>query len=71
MKEKKNTPAKMILICVLFAIIITVDSLLVINSPYVVVKVLNLFAVIGLSGVTGAFIREIFILKEKERMQLE
>ncbi|MDV6377872.1 hypothetical protein ORD22_06300 [Sporosarcina sp. GW1-11] len=69
MKEKKNTPAKMILFCVLFAIIVTADSLLVINSPYVFVRVLNLFAVIGLSGVIGAFIRDFFILKEKERMQ--
>jgi len=69
MEEKRNTPAKMIMFCVLFAIIVIIDSLLVFNSPYLFVRVLNLFAVIGISGVIGAFIREIFILKEKERVQ--
>lgn len=69
MKKKKNTPAKLIFLCVLFATIVTVNSLLVINSPYLFVRVINLFGVIGVSGVTGAFIREIFLLKEKTRTQ--
>jgi hypothetical protein len=66
-KEKGNTPAKIIIYCVLLGIIVILDSVLVINSPYLFVRVLNLIVVIIISSVIGAFIREIFILYNKKR----
>ena len=68
-KDKKPTPGKLILFSVLFAIMILIDSLLIIYSPYVVVRALNLVAVIVLSLAIGAFIREIFVIKNREDSQ--
>ncbi|WP_407270737.1 hypothetical protein [Radiobacillus sp. PE A8.2] len=64
--NKRNTPAKLTLFCVIYAVIIIINSLLVINSPHLFVRVLNLIVVIALSIVIGAFIREIFILRNAE-----
>ncbi|WP_284035756.1 hypothetical protein [Neobacillus sp. 114] len=66
-KKKVNTPAKLIIFCILFGIIVIFNSVLVIGSPYVFIKVLNLIVVIILSSIVGAFIREIFILNKKKK----
>lgn len=65
-KDKRNTPAKLILFCVFFAIMVIINSFLVIHSPHMFVRVLNLIVVIVLSLAIGGFIREIFIVKNKE-----
>ncbi|CAM3310373.1 hypothetical protein FITA111629_15515 [Filibacter tadaridae] len=70
-KNKRSTPAKLILFCVFFTISVIFQSLVVISSPYMFVKVLNLITVILVSAVIGAFIREIFVLKESEKYQSE
>ena len=66
-RNKKNTPAKLILYCVLFTIMVVFYSLSLMNSPYVFVKMTNLMMIIFFSIAIGAFIREIFVLKEKEK----
>lgn len=60
-KEKK----KLIMFCILYGIIIILSSLQIIFSPLQFVRVVSLIGVIGLSIVVGAFIRELFILKNK------
>jgi hypothetical protein len=37
------------------------------GTPYLFVKCINLTVIVALSGGLGAFIREIFVLKEKGR----
>lgn len=64
-QDKRNTPGKLILFCVFFALIVLLNGFVVVGSPYIFVKIINLFVVIVLSGVIGAFIREIFILKQE------
>ncbi|WP_226669606.1 hypothetical protein [Metabacillus litoralis] len=66
-KDNRNTPTKLILFCVLFTFILISESFLVITSPLLIVRVINLVAVIGISLIIGAFIREIFILKNGEK----
>lgn len=60
-KEKK----KLIMFCILYGIIIILSSLQIIFSPLQFVRVVSLIGVIGLSIGVGAFIRELFILKNK------
>jgi hypothetical protein len=69
-KENRNTSAKLILFCVLLTIDVIIESLLVINSPFLFVRVLNLMGVIVVSLIIGAFIREIFILRNRENSEL-
>lgn len=66
-KEKKNTPAKLILLCILFTIVIIGHSMQSLFSPHMFVRGMNLIAVIIGSAAVGAFIREIFVLKAKQK----
>lgn len=67
MKVKKNTPAKVALLCIPLVGIIICSSLITIESPILFVKILNLILLIVVSAVVGAFIREMFVLREKDR----
>jgi hypothetical protein len=53
------------LVC--FPILIFLSCLTIIDTPHLFVKVINLIVIVALSCGLGAFIREIFVLKEKER----
>ncbi len=70
-KENRNTPAKLILFCVLLTVNVIIESLLVINSPFLFVRVLNLIGVIVVSLIISAFIKEIFILRNRENSELK
>lgn len=49
-----------------YPILIVLDGLILIGTPYLFVKIINLLVIVVLSGILGAFIREIFVLKEKQ-----
>ncbi|MGM9944877.1 MAG: hypothetical protein ACI33M_08040 [Lysinibacillus sp.] len=61
--QKQTEKKQLIMFCILFGIIIILSSLQVIFSTLQFVRVVSLIGVIGTSIVVGAFIREIFILK--------
>jgi hypothetical protein len=39
----------------------------VVYTPHTFVKIMNMIAIIGASGIVGAFIREMFILKKEQQ----
>lgn len=55
----------------LICLFIILQSIVVVYTPHTFVKVMNLISIIGASGIVGAFIREVFILKEKETQVME
>lgn len=63
--RKKVTPKFLIIMCIAYGLFIISQSIQVIYTPSTLVKVVNLFAIVFLSGAIGAFVREIFILKKE------
>ncbi|MCM3618264.1 hypothetical protein M3936_11810 [Sutcliffiella horikoshii] len=55
----------------LICLFIILQSIVVVYTPHTFVKVMNLISIIGASGIVGAFIRDVFILKEKETQVME
>ncbi len=55
----------------LICLFIILQSIVVVYTPHTFVKVMNLIFIIGASGIVGAFIREVLILKEKETQVME
>ncbi|MFM1652117.1 hypothetical protein ACI7RC_08440 [Brevibacillus sp. B_LB10_24] len=49
--------------------IIIVSCIHVVIAPYLFVKIINLIVIIALSMGAGAFIRELFVQKEKAKAQ--
>ncbi|WP_227940216.1 hypothetical protein [Alkalihalobacillus deserti] len=64
MKENK-VKKQLIMGCVLLGIFIITGSIQAIFSPFTFVRGISLLSVIACSAGVGAFIREFFILKEK------
>ena len=64
-QRKKATPKFLIIMCIVYGLFIISQSIQVIYTPSTLVKVVNLIAIVFLSGAIGAFIREIFILKKE------
>lgn len=52
-----------------FTTMILLDCLIIIETPYKFVKSINLFVVIVLAVGLGAFIRELFVQRDMEKMQ--
>lgn len=67
--RKEVTPKFLIIKCVAYSLFVISQCLQVMYTPSTVVKVVNLIAIVFLSGVIGAFIREIFILKKKRLLE--
>ncbi|MEA3318542.1 MAG: hypothetical protein U9Q88_00850 [Bacillota bacterium] len=65
--KKKNEPSVRFLMFMssLLCLFIILQSIVVVYTPHIFVRMMNMIAIIGASGIVGAFIREIFILKEK------
>jgi len=55
----------------LLSLSIILQSIVVVSTPHTFLKVINLIAIIGVSGIVGAFIREVFILKQKEKQVMK
>ncbi|WP_449539735.1 hypothetical protein [Ferdinandcohnia sp. Marseille-Q9671] len=62
----KKVKKQLIIGFFMFGISIITGSLQVIFSPFNFVRVVNLLVVIGSSLCIGAFVREFYILKERE-----
>lgn len=62
---------RLIIFSFIFTIIIVLDGVTVVFSPYKFVRGLNTFVIIVLSMAVGAFIREIFVLKGNEKRNKE
>ncbi|MEI5908632.1 hypothetical protein WAK64_16410 [Bacillus spongiae] len=62
--KRMTVKQQLILGCVLFGLIIILNSLQVVFSPFSFVRGINLIVVISCSIGVGAFIRELFIIKE-------
>lgn len=60
---KGTSPRQIITVCVLFTLIVVIESIQVIYSPYIFVKIVNLIVIILLSSFIGALVRELFTLK--------
>jgi uncharacterized membrane-anchored protein len=68
-KEVENRVKKQLIMgCVFLGFFIILGSLQVVFSPFTFVRGISLLAVIGCSAGVGAFIRELFILKEKKQV---
>ncbi|KIL41332.1 hypothetical protein SD70_07720 [Gordoniibacillus kamchatkensis] len=50
-----------------FPIMIVLACLTVIGTPYLFVKIINLMIVVALSAGFGAFVRESFLQKQKQK----
>lgn len=70
-KEKEPTVKYYIMMSSLLSLSIILQSIVVVSTPHTFVKVINLIAIIGVSGIVGAFIREVFILKQKEEQVMK
>ncbi len=64
---KKNEPTVkyFVMMSSLLCLSIILQSIVVVSTPHTFVRIVNLIAIIGASGIVGAFIREVFILKQK------
>ena len=66
MKPRKEASPKFIFtMCIVYSLLVIIQSVQIIITPHTFLRVINLFAVIMLSSIIGAFIRELFILKKK------
>jgi ABC-type arginine transport system permease subunit len=63
---KQTTPKFLIMMIVFFGVQVLISASLVVFSPHIFIRALNIFIISVLSGVIGAFIREIFIIKQKD-----
>lgn len=70
-KEKEPTVKYYIMMSSLLSLSIILQSIVVVSTPHTFLKVINLIAIIGVSGIVGAFIREVFILKQKEEQVMK
>lgn len=70
-KEKEPTVKYYIMMSSLLSLSIILQSIVVVSTPHTFLKVINLIAIIGVSGIVGAFIREVFILKQKEKQVMK
>lgn len=53
-----------------FPISIVLACSIVVGTPYLFVEIMNLMIIVILSVSLGAFIRELFLLKEKEKSNI-
>ena len=66
MKQRKEaTPKVIITMCIVYSLLVIIQSVQIIITPHTFVRVISLVTVILLSSIIGAFIRELFILKKK------
>ncbi|MBB3111865.1 acyl-CoA synthetase (AMP-forming)/AMP-acid ligase II [Paenibacillus phyllosphaerae] len=61
------TIKKLYLTVVLYFIWIALSCTVVAGTPHLFVRILNLICIVLLSAMMGAFIREIFMLKQKQK----
>lgn len=64
-KRKEATPKYLIVMSIIFSLCVIIQSVQVIYTDYMFVKIVNLIAIIFISSAIGAFIRVVFILKKK------
>ncbi|WP_404447647.1 hypothetical protein LG307_02445 [Sutcliffiella horikoshii] len=65
MKKSKEPTAKYyVMMSSLLCLSIILQSIVVVSTPHTFIRIINLISVIVSSGIVGAFIREVFILKE-------
>lgn len=64
-KKKEPTVKYFVMMSSLLCLSIILQSIVVVSTPHTFVRIVNLIAIIGASGIVGAFIREVFILKQK------
>ena len=66
MKQRKEAKPKFIFtMCIVYSLLVIIQSVQIIITPHTFVRVISLVTVILLSSIIGAFIRELFILKKK------
>ncbi|MFC6040885.1 hypothetical protein ACFPYN_15770 [Paenisporosarcina macmurdoensis] len=66
MKERNEASPKFILtMCIVYGVFVIIQSVQIIMTPHTFIRVISLFAVIMLSSIIGAFVRELFMLKKK------
>ncbi|TYS69315.1 hypothetical protein FZC75_17320 [Sutcliffiella horikoshii] len=64
-KRKGPTVKYLVMMSSVFCLSIILQSIVVVSTPHPFVRIINLIAIIGASGIVGAFIREIYILKNR------
>ncbi|KMJ57241.1 hypothetical protein AB685_17725 [Bacillus sp. LL01] len=71
MKVKEPTVKYYVMMSSLLCLSIILQSIVVVSTPHTFVRIMNLISIIGASGIVGAFIREVFILKQKEEQVMK
>ncbi|WP_404430714.1 hypothetical protein [Sutcliffiella horikoshii] len=69
-KKKEPTVKYFVLMSSLLCLSIILQSIVVVSTPHTFVKAMSLITIIGASGVLGAFMREVFMLKQKEEQAM-
>ncbi|WP_342505989.1 hypothetical protein [Sporosarcina sp. FSL K6-2383] len=67
-KRREATPKYLAVMSIIWGMLVIIQSAQVMYTPYPFVRVINLIAIIFLSAAIGAFVREIFVLKNKEKI---
>jgi len=70
-KKKVPTVKYYMVMSSLLGLSIILQSMVVISTPHTFIRAINLIPIIVSSGIVGAFIREIFILKQKEEQVMK
>ena len=71
MKQRKETTPKFIItMSIVYGLFVIIQSVQIIITPHIFIRVISLVTVILLSSIIGAFMRELFILKKKVNNQL-
>ncbi|WP_404460577.1 hypothetical protein [Sutcliffiella horikoshii] len=70
-KKKEPTVKYFVVMSSLLCLYIILQSIVVVSTPHTFVRIVNLITIIGASGIVGAFIREIFILKQKKEQVMK
>lgn len=71
MKTPKPTAKYYVVMSSLLCLYIILQSIVMVSTPHTFVRIVNLLTIIGASGIVGAFMREIFILKQKKEQVMK
>ncbi|WP_226682999.1 hypothetical protein [Sutcliffiella horikoshii] len=66
-KKKEPTVKYLVIMSSLLCLSTILQSIVVVSTPHTFVRIVNLISIVGASGIVGAFIREVFILKDRSR----
>ncbi|CAG9621287.1 hypothetical protein [Sutcliffiella rhizosphaerae] len=67
--QGENQIKKLMIFTILFGIYVVLSSVVIIFTPHLFVRTVNILGLVVASIIIGAFVRELFLLKHKDIKQ--